>query len=173
MVEVSLRGSRLDGDIEDDDVPETKDMVHAYVANTTKKGCFVRLSRTVEGRVILKELSDGFLPDPATMFPPGRLVIGKVKTVHILGKDSKKANKKFAAKATVDLDMRESTLLEDEDKIAFGDVRNGNKYKGTVVRVENYGVFVRLDNSDITGLGPYLTMQRPLHQENKQSLRSR
>ena len=48
--------------------------------------------------------------------------------------------------------MRESTLLEDEDKIAFGDVRNGNKYKGTVVRVENYGVFVRLDNSDITGL---------------------
>mmetsp|Transcript_14359 Transcript_14359/g.28962 ORF Transcript_14359/g.28962 Transcript_14359/m.28962 type:complete len:652 (-) Transcript_14359:181-2136(-) len=126
-------------------------MVHAYVVNTNRKGCFVRLSRFVEGRVILKELADGFLPDPASMFPPGRLVIGKVKEVRDLPKDSKKG-KKFAAKATVDLDMRESTLLEDQDKITFEDIKIGQKYKGIVTRVENYGVFVRLENSEMSGL---------------------
>ena len=126
-------------------------MVHAYVISTNKKGCFVRLSRFVEGRVILKELADGFLPDPATVFPQGRLVIGKVKEVRHQPSDVKKG-KKYTAKVTVDLDMRESTLLEDEDKIAYDDIKIGEKYKGTVTRVEPYGVFVRLENSEMTGL---------------------
>lgn len=126
-------------------------MVHAYVISTNKKGCFVRLSRFVEGRVILKELADGFLPDPAAMFPQGRLVIGKVKEIRHLPKDGKKG-KKYSPKVTVDLDMRESTLLEDEDKITYDDIKIGEKYKGTVTRVEPYGVFVRLENSEMTGL---------------------
>lgn len=126
-------------------------MVHAYVITTNKKGCFVRLSRFVEGRVILKELADGFLPDPAAMFPQGRLVIGKVKDIRHQPSDAKKG-KKYTAKVMVDLDMRESTLLEDEDKITYDDIKVGEKYKGTVTRVEPYGVFVRLENSEMTGL---------------------
>lgn len=126
-------------------------MVHAYVITTNKKGCFVRLSRFVEGRVILKELADGFLPDPAAMFPQGRLVIGKVKDIRHQPSDAKKG-KKYSAKVMVDLDMRESTLLEDEDKITYDDIKVGEKYKGTVTRVEPYGVFVRLENSEMTGL---------------------
>ena len=126
-------------------------MVHAYVITTNKKGCFVRLSRFVEGRVILKELADGFLPDPAAMFPQGRLVIGKVKDIRHQPSDAKKS-KKYSAKVMVDLDMRESTLLEDEDKMTYDDIKVGEKYKGTVTRVEPYGVFVRLENSEMTGL---------------------
>jgi rRNA biogenesis protein RRP5 len=144
-VEVSLRQSRIDGDLDDDDVPEQTDIVHAYVVQTTKKGCFLRLSRFVEGRVILKELSDSFLPDPTTTFPPGRLIVGKVKEVKKAGKKSKKT-------IAVDLDMRESVLLEDQNKLTFDDIKEGEKHRGVVTRIESYGVFVRLDNSAVSGL---------------------
>lgn len=145
-VEVSLRQSRLDGDLDNDEPPEEKELVHAYVVSTTKKGCFLRLSRFVEGRTILKELSDSFLPNPASVFPPGRLVVGKVKGM--LRAPDKKAKKGV----TVDLDMRESVLLDDQNKLTFEDVKVGDKYRGIVTRMESYGVFVRPENSNVSGL---------------------
>jgi rRNA biogenesis protein RRP5 len=153
IVEVSLRPGRLEGDLDDDELPEEKDFVQGFVIDTNKKGCFVRLARCVEGRVTLKELCDGFLPDPVSSFPMGRLVVGKVKSVRPHKPSSKKKkNAKDHNKATVDLDMRESVLLESQDKLMYEDVEVGSKHKGTVTRLESYGVFVRLDNSDVSGL---------------------
>jgi rRNA biogenesis protein RRP5 len=139
MLELSLRDTRLEGDMDDDAIPDANEMVHAYVISTTKKGCFVRLSRSVEGRVILKELSDDFIPNPSAMFPPGRLVVGKVKGVN-------------EEKSTVDIDMRESVLLTSGDRLTLDDIEEQSKYTGVVSRVESYGVFVRIDNSDVSGL---------------------
>jgi len=149
-VEVSLRESRLQGNLNEDVTPETNQIVRAYVCETNKVGCFLRLSRNIRGRVILKELSDGFLPEPGHLFPMGRLVIGKVKQVyHNMSKG--KANKSKCVETTVDIDMRESSLL-DQNKLSFADIMEGSKYKGVVTRVERYGVFVRLDSSDVTGM---------------------
>lgn len=148
-LEVSLRESRIEGDLDDEKAPEAKDIVHAYVVSTNRKGCFLRLSRFVEGRAILKELSDSFLPDPVSMFPPGRLIVGKVKEVKS-GKNAK--NKNGKGKTIVDLDLRESTLLEDHNKLAFEDIKEGEKHRGVVTRIESYGVFVRLNNSQVSGL---------------------
>lgn len=143
-VDVSLRASRIEGDLDDDDVPDIGDMCHAFVVNTNKSGCFVRLARTAEGRVILKELSDEFLPNPAASFPPGRLVIGKIKAI------SETKSKKQKRKV-LDLDMRESTVLQSQ-QLQFADVELNSKHKGTVTRVEAYGVFVRIENSTVSGL---------------------
>lgn len=143
-VDVSLRTSRIQGDLDDDESPEIGDMCHAFVVNTNKSGCFVRLGRNVDGRVILKELSDEFLPNPAASFPPGRLVIGKVKSINDV--KSKKQKKRV-----VELDMRESTVLQSQ-QLQFADVELNSKHKGTVTRVETYGVFVRLENSSVSGL---------------------
>lgn len=145
LVEVSLRQSRIEGDLEEDQPPQKKDLVQGYVVQTNKKGCFVRLSHSLEGRVVIKELSDGFLPDPAASFPSGRLVAGRVK--HIL-----KMKKKGTRKTFLDLDMRESTLLDKQDKLQFTDVKIGSKHKATVTRIEEYGVFVRIENSEVSGL---------------------
>ena len=144
MVEVSLRGCRVEGDTDDDEMPEVDETIQAFVVDTNKKGCFLRLGRQVEGRVILKELCDGFLPDPAASFPTGRLVVGKVKGIT----KTNKANCKF----TVDLDMRESVLLDTQKKLKFEEIEVGSKFKGTVTRIEDYGVFVRIENSDVSGL---------------------
>jgi rRNA biogenesis protein RRP5 len=147
IVEVSLRPSRLEGDLEDDAIPETGDVVQAFVIETIKKGCFLRLSRQVEGRTILKELCDGFLPDPVASFPMGRLVVGKVKAIH----EAKKLVRGISSIA--DIDMRESVLIDEADrKIQYNEVEIGGKYRGTVMRIEEYGVFVRLENSDVSGL---------------------
>ena len=142
--EVSLRSSRVDGDLDDDDKPEKDSLVKGFVVETTNKGCFVRVSRTVHVRVFLKELADSFLPAPAKVFPPGRLVVGKVKKVQ---PQSKKRI------TFVDLDLRESTLLKDSgESLGFADIKLGDKLRGTVTWVEDFGVFVRLEGSDVTGM---------------------
>eukprot|EP00580_Thalassiosira_gravida_P017224 CAMPEP_0201661930 /NCGR_PEP_ID=MMETSP0494-20130426/4161_1 /ASSEMBLY_ACC=CAM_ASM_000839 /TAXON_ID=420259 /ORGANISM="Thalassiosira gravida, Strain GMp14c1" /LENGTH=2158 /DNA_ID=CAMNT_0048140171 /DNA_START=165 /DNA_END=6644 /DNA_ORIENTATION=+ len=150
-VELSLRDSRLEGDnLDNDAVPTPNDMIHAYVVSTTKMGCFVRLSRSVEGRVILKELSDEFLPNPGAMFPQGRLVVGKVKSVKKPNHHGKKGN--LSVTAMLDIDMRESVLLVSGDRVTMDDIQENAKYTGVITRVESYGVFVRIDNSDVSGL---------------------
>lgn len=149
MVEVSLRDSRLKGNMEDDRIPNTNETANAYVVSTTNKGCFVRLSRFVEGRIILKELSDDFIPNPSTAFPPGRLIVGKVKNIK---KSHKKTKKGIAPITFVDMDLRESVLLASGDRVTMDDIQENSKYTGVITRVESYGVFVRIDNSDISGL---------------------
>lgn len=144
-----MRSSRIYGDLDDDPVPNAGDIVQGFVQQTNEKGCFVRMSRATEGRATLKELCDGFLPKPEASFPMGRLVVGKVK-------QTRSATKKHSVgpvKFQVDLDMRESILLEEQEKrLTFQDVSVGDKYKGTVQRVETYGVFVKVENSNISGL---------------------
>lgn len=135
--------------MDDDETPPVGETVQAYVIQANKKGCFVRLARQIEGRVTLKELCDGFLPNPSASFPMGRLVVGKVKSVKTKGKSK---NSKDPTRIQVDLDMRESTLLEHQKKLSFEDIELDNKYKGTVTRVETYGVFVQIENSSVSGL---------------------
>jgi rRNA biogenesis protein RRP5 len=150
LVEVSLRKSRVEGDLDEDPTPEVGETAHGYVVQTNKKGCFIRLARHIEGRVTLREICDGFLPDPEKSFPAGRLVVGKIKEIHEAPKKSK--HSKDPIRVRVDLDMRESVVLEDEKKLEFEDVEINQKFKGTVTRIESYGVFVQLENSRISGL---------------------
>ena len=150
LVDVSLRSSRLEGDLDDDEGPEIGELAHAFVIESNKKGCFVRLSRSIEGRIALKELCDGFLSDPPASFPRGRLVVGKVKSIS----DPKKRTDVSGArkiKKLVDLDLRESVIAS-ADKLQFDDIQIGEKHKGVVGRIEDYGVFVKLHNSDVSGL---------------------
>jgi rRNA biogenesis protein RRP5 len=144
---VSLRPSRIEGNLEDDSEPAVGDIVRAYVEKTNSKGCFVRLSRKIQGRTIIKELCDGFLPNPAKSFPVGRLVVGKVKKIN-----TKTESKKRQGTTIVDLDLRESSLSTDDKQLGYEDIDIGGKYRGSIQRIEEYGVFVRINNTVITGL---------------------
>jgi ribosomal protein S1 len=59
-VEASLRPSRLEGGVgeeealAEDPLPEEGAVVKGYVVSTTQKGCFVRLSRSLTARVLIK-----------------------------------------------------------------------------------------------------------------------
>ncbi|PHU22691.1 hypothetical protein BC332_07798 [Capsicum chinense] len=59
---------------------------NAYVKNVTPKGCFVMLSRKVNAKVLLSNLSDGYVENPEKEFPVGKLVMGKLVSVEPLSK---------------------------------------------------------------------------------------
>lgn len=48
--------------------------VTGFVKATSKKGCFVTLGEGVDARVLLSNLSDTFVADPAKAFPPARTI---------------------------------------------------------------------------------------------------
>jgi len=150
VVDVSLRPSRIDGDLDDDPVPDSGEIVQGYVMQTTKKGCFIRFSRTVEGRSTLKQLCDGYIANPSASFPMGRLVVGKIKDTRPVSKKGRHMKERVVIQA--DVDMRESIMVEDEELLAFEDIKAGEKYKGTVQTVTSYGVFVRIQRSNMDGL---------------------
>jgi len=56
----------------------------------------------------------------------------------------------------VDFDMRESVLEKANDdsklRVTMESIEAGSKHKGFVTRVERYGVFVKLDHSNISAL---------------------
>uniref|UniRef100_A0ACD5U8W5 Uncharacterized protein n=1 Tax=Avena sativa TaxID=4498 RepID=A0ACD5U8W5_AVESA len=60
----------------DDLCPDTE--VKGYVKNVNAKGCFIMLSRMVEARIILSNLSDEYVENPQKAFSVGMLVQGRV-----------------------------------------------------------------------------------------------
>uniref|UniRef100_A0A7S1B6H6 S1 motif domain-containing protein n=1 Tax=Corethron hystrix TaxID=216773 RepID=A0A7S1B6H6_9STRA len=137
--QVSLRPSRLaEDDTEADPAPASGAVVRGFVVNTGRKGCFVRVARNRVVHVPLNDLSDGFVVDPALEFPAGRLVVGRTGGKPESGR-------------LLQMSLRESALL-DSVKLGWDDLQVKEKVKGVVTRVEAYGVFVKIDNSNVSGL---------------------
>ncbi|GMH49278.1 hypothetical protein TrVE_jg1364 [Triparma verrucosa] len=119
-----------------EDAPVKKgDILKGYVKSTTKKGCYIKLRSGLEARCLLKDLSDVFIADPVESFKAGRLV----KCV-VLKRE----------KDRIDVSLRES--LMNGEVLSFDDITLGDKLPGEVVRVESYGVFIKILSSDVTGL---------------------
>ncbi|XP_022096574.1 protein RRP5 homolog [Acanthaster planci] len=57
------------------------DVVKGYVKNFTKVGVFVSLSRKLQGRIQLKNLSVSYIKEPEALFPKGRLLTVKVLNI--------------------------------------------------------------------------------------------
>ena len=73
-----------------DPLPVEGSIVRGFVSNTSGKGCFLRLSHAVTGHVLMKDLSDEFIDDPAAEFPMGKLVHARVLSVDQVLKSSNK-----------------------------------------------------------------------------------
>jgi rRNA biogenesis protein RRP5 len=144
-VNVTLRHSVLFGSshvkdkyIESVDDVKTNDVVRGYVKNVASGGLFVSLGRSVTARVQIKELSDQFLTDWQKYFHVGQLVKGKVLSV-VNGK--------------IEFSLRESIVTGKSLEIGnLHDLKEGDILDGTVKRVEDFGVFVRLGNTNLSGL---------------------
>ncbi|KAH7476596.1 rRNA biogenesis protein RRP5 [Phytophthora ramorum] len=113
------------------------DLVPAVVATTTSNGCFVRVDRHTTARVMLRDLSDDFVKDPQALFPTGKLVAGRV---------TKKSDR------GLELSLRASVVSEDVSVFKWNDLKEGLTVKGTITKVQTYGVFVRIEKSTISGL---------------------
>jgi rRNA biogenesis protein RRP5 len=142
-IELSLRKSRVNTKkakdaIKDDILPIEGSLVTAYVANTSGKGCFLRLSKNVSGRVLIKDLSDEFVNDPTETFPMGKLV-----TARLLSINDNLAN------LSLKLSLIEGNLSigREINKLVVGDT-----IKGTVQKIADFGVFIAISNTSLIGL---------------------
>ena len=130
--------------------------VSGIVANTSTKGCFVRLCRSVTARVPISQLSDRFVPDPTTSFPPGRLVTGKVTaaTGDVDGKlrvDLSLKRSVIEGIAPADLKARSAAARKAAAAAAclgFSELEPGDVFDATVTKVAAFGFFVALDGTD-------------------------
>lgn len=144
-VNVTLRPSLIHGssDVIDkyigtvDDV-KTSDVLKGYVKNVSSSGLFVSLGRSVVARVQIKELSDQFLSEWKKYFHVGQLVKGKVLSI-VNGK--------------IEFSLRESIVTGKEISVgSLYDLKEGDILDGTVKRIEDFGVFVRLGDTNLSGL---------------------
>ncbi|XP_047264724.1 rRNA biogenesis protein RRP5 [Capsicum annuum] len=116
-------------------------MVQAYVKNVTPKGCFLMLSHKVDAKVLLSNLSDGYVENPEKEFPVGKLVMGKVVSVEPLSK-----------RVEVTLRTSSSVGAPSSDYDALSNLTVGNVISGRVKRVEPYGLFITVDHTNLVGL---------------------
>ncbi|XP_068652858.1 rRNA biogenesis protein RRP5 isoform X2 [Aristolochia californica] len=115
--------------------------VQGYVKNVMPKGCFIMLSRKIEARILLSNLSDGFIVNLEQEFPVGKLVKGKVLSVDPLSK-------------RVEVTLKKTTAVR-ESKLQLGDLCDlhiGDVISGTIRRVESYGLFITIDHTNVVGL---------------------
>merc|ERR1711871_1211965 len=144
MTHVSIRPSRLKKTAEkvesgdDVDLPEEGSLVQGYIINTNNSGCFVRLSRKIVGRVMIKDLSDEFVDNPSSAYPTGKLVSCRVLSV---SSDDK----------MVSLAMKESLVGEHLSK-ELSKLSVGQVVEGHVKSIADFGIFVDISKTTITGL---------------------
>ncbi|KAJ8448113.1 hypothetical protein Cgig2_031837 [Carnegiea gigantea] len=115
--------------------------VKGYVKNVTPKGCFIMLSRNIDAKILLGNLSYGYVQDPAKEFPIGKLVTGKILSVEPLSKRVEVTLK------VADKDNAGQSESGDLSSLHIGDV-----VKGRIKCVESFGLFIVIDDTNLTGL---------------------
>ncbi|EJU00095.1 U3 snoRNP-associated protein Rrp5 [Dacryopinax primogenitus] len=153
-LDLSTRPSRLnpeshppivDPEITSLDNLQVDDKVGGVVKNISDSGLFVSLGRNITARVQIKELFDEFVKDWQTRFSVNQVVKGKITHVD-------------HEKNRVDMSMRSGVRKHHkssgkEDKLRhMKDFEKRQKVTGKVTSITKYGLFILIDDSDVSGL---------------------
>ncbi|KAJ2557435.1 rRNA biogenesis protein rrp5 [Coemansia sp. RSA 1933] len=119
-------------------------VVRGFVEKTAQVGCFVSLGPRFSARALISELSDEYVRDVASAFPTGKLVTAVVLSTNPERNQAGLSLKPSRIGNTTDA---EGNLKRRLDQISVGET-----LKGTVTRIEDYGVFIRPDDAFVNGL---------------------
>ncbi|EWZ82854.1 hypothetical protein FOCG_04834 [Fusarium oxysporum f. sp. radicis-lycopersici 26381] len=146
---LSTRPSRImsstlpvkDKEISDVSQLDAGDIVRGFVKNVSDKGLFVLLGGQVTALVKISNLSDRYLKEWKDHFQIDQLVKGRVIAV-----DKQTRH--------VELSLKSSVVDEDyTPPITYNDIKEGQVVTGKVRKVEEFGAFILIDNSDnVSGL---------------------
>ena len=120
---------------------KVNDVRRGFIKNVADNGLFVSLASSVTAFIRVSNLSDDFLKDWKSGFELDQLVNGKIISVDPILNHVQMSLKKFH--------------LENDYKplLAFSDVKVGQTITGKIRKVEDFGVFVVVDNStNVSGL---------------------
>ncbi|KAF9477538.1 nucleic acid-binding protein [Pholiota conissans] len=147
---LSTRPSRLYPDQEhqvvDREISDISDVhvgepVRGFVKNVVEHGLFVTIGREVDARIQIRELFDDYVKDWQSRFTTLQLVKGRVISVDV-------GNKK------VEMSLRslEASQRQRSSGITLSDLKEGQKVDGRIKKVEDYGLFVQIEGSKLSGL---------------------
>ncbi|KAL2429679.1 rRNA biogenesis protein rrp5 [Exophiala dermatitidis] len=112
------------------------DVVRGFISNVSDKGVFVTLGHGVTAFVRVTHLSDSFLKEWKDHFQRDQLVKGKIIMID-------------QASGHVQMSLKESALDPNyKAPLTFNDLHVGDIVTGKVVKVEPFGVFIAVDNSE-------------------------
>ncbi|ORY15336.1 rRNA biogenesis protein-like protein RRP5 [Clohesyomyces aquaticus] len=116
-------------------------VVRGFVMHVADNGLFVRLGPHVDAYVRIAEISDAFIKDWKVGFHVDQLVEGKIIANNPNAKN-------------VQMSLKKSLLEKDYiPPLSFDDVKVGQIVKAKVRKVEDFGVFIVVDNSNnVSGL---------------------
>lgn len=116
-------------------------LVRGFVKNVAEIGLFVSLSHSVTAFVRVPELSDDFVDDWRSSFQIDQLVSGRIVA---LDETSRR----------VQMSLKASVVAEGYRRpLSFTDISEGDVVEGKIRKVEGFGVFIVVDNSEnVSGL---------------------
>ncbi|WWD20117.1 hypothetical protein CI109_104592 [Kwoniella shandongensis] len=149
-IDLSTRPSRVDSDnanaVVDKEIETVAGLkqgqaIRGLVKNVSSHGVFVSLGRNVTARIMIKELFDEFVKDWESRFEVNQLVSGKILSI-----DTKRNS--------VEMTLRKnpSKAAKKVAKLGLADFVEGQKVVAEVRKVEAYGMFLRIEGSDVSGL---------------------
>ncbi|KAF9198450.1 rRNA biogenesis protein rrp5 [Haplosporangium sp. Z 27] len=148
-IDLSLRSSRLTPEdhaaVSDPEVKTIADLatggiLQGFVSNVADKGLFIALNHKLSGRVKIAEMSDDYLKDWKSHFTVGQLVKAKVVSMN-------------PDRNQIELTLKASQIDPSIKAIqTLADFTKGQKVKGTIKAVKDIGVFIKIDNSAVSGL---------------------
>jgi len=152
QVDLSLRPSRLasvgaSSTSSDQEIRSLADLelgqdVRGYIVNVTDKGAFVSLGRHVTARLKISEISTDYVKDWKSLVHTGQLIAGR-----IIGIDKANSHVEFSKKAL------DQAATGKGQRLGWSDLEKGMKVNGVVTKVESFGIFIRIDDSQgISGL---------------------
>ena len=120
---------------------KVNDVIRGFIKNVADNGIFVTLSNNVTGHVRVTDLSDSFIKDWKSDFQVDQLVTGKIVAVDPLLHH-------------IQMSLKQSVLSKDYvPPLTYADVVVGQIVTGKIRKVEDFGVFIVVDNSaNVSGL---------------------
>ncbi|MCJ1247758.1 rRNA biogenesis protein rrp5 [Trapelia coarctata] len=120
---------------------KVNDVVRGFIKNVADNGVFVSLASNITGFIRITDLSDSYIKDWKAGFEIDQLVQGKITAVD-------------PTLHHIQLSLKRSVL--DKDYVApltYADMHMGRVVTGKIRKVEDFGVFIVVDNSsNVSGL---------------------
>ncbi|KAI0066486.1 nucleic acid-binding protein [Artomyces pyxidatus] len=114
--------------------------IRGFIKSIAEHGLFVTLGRDVDARVQIKELFDEFVKDWKPRFQVNQVVKGRILSVN-------------PEKKQVEMSFRSGELSRtSKPTLALSDLHEGQKIEGHVKKIEDYGLFIEIDDSRLSGL---------------------
>lgn len=116
-------------------------LVQGYVKNVSSKGCFILLSREIDAKILISNLSDGYVDNPVKDFPVGKLVVGRILSVEPLSK-----------RVEVTLKTSSGSIAPKSEINDLRTLHIGEIIAGRIKRIESFGLFITIDDTNLVGL---------------------